>query len=155
MQTGSEAALAEALIAELRNGDRRSLSELIVNRLEPAAAELSPSVRAIRSELEKRDCVAAQMSGSGTACFGICRVPATLGDWLARCARLVTSKYLPQVRFEGDASAMQRPNFCRIYAVCGGPTLRFAKQWPTVARFHEENGCGNHRGADQADGGKR
>jgi 4-diphosphocytidyl-2-C-methyl-D-erythritol kinase len=64
---------AEALIAKLRNGDHRSLGELIVNRLEPAAAELSLSVRAIRSELEKRDCVAAQMSGSGTACFGICR----------------------------------------------------------------------------------
>jgi 4-diphosphocytidyl-2-C-methyl-D-erythritol kinase len=66
---------AEHLIGALRKGDRQKLRHLILNRLEPAAEGLSPAIRALRSELEKRDCVAAQMSGSGTACFGICRGP--------------------------------------------------------------------------------
>jgi 4-diphosphocytidyl-2-C-methyl-D-erythritol kinase len=64
---------AEALIAALRTGDHRKLGGLMMNRLQPTAEQLSPAVRTVRDELEKCDCPAAQMSGSGTACFGICR----------------------------------------------------------------------------------
>jgi len=63
---------AETLVAALRRGSRRGLRDLMTNRLEPAAQRLAPSVRVLRTELEKRNCVAVQMSGSGTACFGIC-----------------------------------------------------------------------------------
>ena len=64
---------AEALIAALRTGDRRTLGGLMMNRLQPTAEQLAPTVRTVRDALEKCDCLAAQMSGSGTACFGICR----------------------------------------------------------------------------------
>jgi 4-diphosphocytidyl-2-C-methyl-D-erythritol kinase len=79
---------AEGLIGALRNGDRRRLSELMVNRLEPAAEALSPSVQALRSELKKRECVAAQMSGSGTACFAICRSARHAGRVAAQMSSL-------------------------------------------------------------------
>ena len=45
----------------------------MMNRLQPTAEQLAPTVRTVLDELEKCDCLTAQMSGSGTACFGICR----------------------------------------------------------------------------------
>ena len=72
-QPAAEPRRAESLVAALRTGDRRRLSELVYNRLEPAAERLSPWIGRLRGEFAKLGCVAAQMSGSGTSYFGICR----------------------------------------------------------------------------------
>ena len=66
-------ASVDPLIAALRTGDGRRLSELVYNRLEPAAERLSPGIGRLRGEFAKLGCVAAQMSGSGTSYFGVCR----------------------------------------------------------------------------------
>lgn len=65
----SLAPLAEAL----RAGDGRNLGRLVYNRLEEAASTLSPWVERARRELERTDCLAHQLAGSGSAYFGICR----------------------------------------------------------------------------------
>jgi 4-diphosphocytidyl-2-C-methyl-D-erythritol kinase len=64
---------ADGLLAALRGGDRRRLAGAICNRLEEAAEPLSPWINTMRVEFSKMDCIAAQMSGSGTSYFGICR----------------------------------------------------------------------------------
>jgi 4-diphosphocytidyl-2-C-methyl-D-erythritol kinase len=64
---------ADGLLAAWRSGDRRRLAGAICNRLEEAAESLSPWIKAMRGEFSKLDCIAAQMSGSGTSYFGICR----------------------------------------------------------------------------------
>jgi 4-diphosphocytidyl-2-C-methyl-D-erythritol kinase len=63
----------EPLIAALRRGDARRMGRLLCNRLQPAAAELSPWIGRLETEFAAVDCPAAQMSGSGTSYFGICR----------------------------------------------------------------------------------
>ncbi len=63
----------EPLIGALRAGDMRGISGLLHNRLEGAAVTLSPWIPRLRAELAAQDCLAAQMSGSGTGYFGICR----------------------------------------------------------------------------------
>jgi 4-diphosphocytidyl-2-C-methyl-D-erythritol kinase len=57
----------------LAGGDTRALAGLVHNRLEEAAAALSPWVNRLRDEFAREDCLAARLSGSGTAYFGICR----------------------------------------------------------------------------------
>jgi 4-diphosphocytidyl-2-C-methyl-D-erythritol kinase len=61
------------LIAALRGGDMRGMARFAYNRLEVAAETLSPWVGRLQREFAHEDCVAAQMSGSGTGYFGICR----------------------------------------------------------------------------------
>ena len=61
------------LIEVLRGGDTRRLGGLVHNRLEAAAGTLSPWIGRLQHELAAEDCLAAQMSGSGSAYFGICR----------------------------------------------------------------------------------
>ena len=61
------------LIDALRRGDQRRLGSLIYNRIEPAARELSTWIKRLEAEFSQLDCVVAQMSGSGTAYFAICR----------------------------------------------------------------------------------
>ncbi len=63
----------EPLIAALRSGDTRNLRALTFNRLQTAAASLCPWVECLQRELASQDCLAHQMSGSGTSYFGICR----------------------------------------------------------------------------------
>ena len=63
----------EPLVAAMRRGDCRGIAIYLANRLEPAAAELSPSIGELSREFRRLDCVAAQMSGSGSSDFGICR----------------------------------------------------------------------------------
>ncbi len=46
---------------------------MIYNRLEEAAETISPWIARLRRELATDDCLASQMSGSGSAYFGICR----------------------------------------------------------------------------------
>jgi len=64
---------AEPLVAALRAGDTRDLKRLVFNRLQEAAAELSPWVERLENQWVGEDCLADQMSGSGTSYFGICR----------------------------------------------------------------------------------
>ncbi len=61
------------LVAALRSGDTRNLRSFVYNRLEGAAESLSPWIGRVRRELADQDCLADQMTGSGTAYFGICR----------------------------------------------------------------------------------
>jgi 4-diphosphocytidyl-2-C-methyl-D-erythritol kinase len=61
------------LIAALETGDSRMLARSTHNRLEEAAEPLSPWISRLQKEFASQDCLAAQMSGSGTAYFGICR----------------------------------------------------------------------------------
>jgi 4-diphosphocytidyl-2-C-methyl-D-erythritol kinase len=63
----------EPLLAALACGDGRDLPELIHNQLEGAADRLTPWIERVRSALAGQGCLAAQMSGSGTSYFGICR----------------------------------------------------------------------------------
>jgi 4-diphosphocytidyl-2-C-methyl-D-erythritol kinase len=61
------------LVAALRAGDVRNLNQLIHNRLQDAAEALCPWIATLERELAGQDCLADQMSGSGTSYFGICR----------------------------------------------------------------------------------
>ncbi|MDR3196684.1 MAG: 4-(cytidine 5'-diphospho)-2-C-methyl-D-erythritol kinase [Planctomycetaceae bacterium] len=63
----------EKLIAELKHGDPVRIGRCFFNRLEmPAQAVWHPFAQ-IKKELEKFDCLAVRMSGSGTAFYGLCR----------------------------------------------------------------------------------
>jgi 4-diphosphocytidyl-2C-methyl-D-erythritol kinase len=48
------------------------LKALVHNQLEEAALELCPWIGRLQREFARLNCVAAQMSGSGTSYFGIC-----------------------------------------------------------------------------------
>lgn len=61
------------LVAALERGDTRALRQLIHNRLEEAAEPLTPWIGRLRHEFANQDCLATQMSGSGSSYFGICR----------------------------------------------------------------------------------
>ena len=62
----------EPLLAALRAGEWRALRPSFHNRLEPAAAELSPWIDRLRLEFVESGCLAEQMSGSGSSYFGVC-----------------------------------------------------------------------------------
>jgi 4-diphosphocytidyl-2-C-methyl-D-erythritol kinase len=64
---------AAPLVGALASGDQRALARQLYNRLQPAAESLSPWIARIASHVAAEDCLAAQMSGSGSAYFGICR----------------------------------------------------------------------------------
>ncbi len=53
--------------------DCHALSRLLTNRLQPAAGRLSPWVGRMQEAFRRVNIAAQQMSGSGTAFFGICR----------------------------------------------------------------------------------
>ncbi len=61
------------LLSALGRGDLAAAGRLMVNRLEPAAATLSPWIERLREELARQDVLGRQMSGSGTCCFALCR----------------------------------------------------------------------------------
>lgn len=61
------------LLAAWAAGDRTAAGRCLHNRLEPAAATLSPWIARLRQEFDKLDVLGHQMSGSGTAYFGLCR----------------------------------------------------------------------------------
>lgn len=72
-QVPTEPRQVQPLVAALRRGDERRLPELIHNRLQGAAEGLSPWIETLQREFAGQDCLASQMSGSGTSYFGICR----------------------------------------------------------------------------------
>ncbi|MEX2027172.1 MAG: hypothetical protein WEH44_07720 [Pirellulaceae bacterium] len=61
------------LRAGLSAGDWRTIRSGMFNRLAEAASGLNPSIRRLPDRLGRLGCVAQQMSGSGSSCFGICR----------------------------------------------------------------------------------
>jgi 4-diphosphocytidyl-2-C-methyl-D-erythritol kinase len=63
----------QPLVAALRRGDLRRMRELVFNRLEEAAVDLCPWIGRLQQEFAQLNCVAAQMSGSGTSYFAICQ----------------------------------------------------------------------------------
>jgi 4-diphosphocytidyl-2-C-methyl-D-erythritol kinase len=70
---GSPSCSAQPLVNALRGGDWRQVRLNLLNRLEVAAAGLSQWIERLRDQFARLDCVAAQMSGSGSSYFGICR----------------------------------------------------------------------------------
>lgn len=62
----------EAIEALVR-GDWSAAARWMVNRLEVPAASLSPWIERLHAEFAAADCVAAQMTGSGSSVFGLCR----------------------------------------------------------------------------------
>jgi 4-diphosphocytidyl-2-C-methyl-D-erythritol kinase len=61
------------LLQTLRRGTWSELGRWMGNRLEAAAATLSPWVEQARSAFAQLDFVAHQLAGSGSAYFGVCR----------------------------------------------------------------------------------
>lgn len=61
------------LIAALQRRDLDLAGKLLHNQLQPPAEELSPWVRRLKAAFSELDLPGHQMSGSGTAYFGLCR----------------------------------------------------------------------------------
>lgn len=82
-----------ALVASLHGGTLVQAGRRMVNRLETAAAALSPWIERILGELAKQSLCGRLMTGSGSACFGLAR-----SAWHARrVARLLSGKDLGSV----------------------------------------------------------
>jgi 4-diphosphocytidyl-2-C-methyl-D-erythritol kinase len=64
---------AEELVQLLRAGNLAKVSGAMLNRLQEAAERLSPEAAQLARELEHLDVWAAQMSGSGSSYFALCR----------------------------------------------------------------------------------
>jgi 4-diphosphocytidyl-2-C-methyl-D-erythritol kinase len=62
---------SDELIAALRAGDRNLIRSNMINRLEPAAAKVSDWVNRMSQAFEKVNCIAHQLSGSGSCYFGL------------------------------------------------------------------------------------
>ncbi|HVU87101.1 MAG TPA: 4-(cytidine 5'-diphospho)-2-C-methyl-D-erythritol kinase [Pirellulales bacterium] len=89
---------ADALVAAWRRGNGAAMGRLLHNRLEPAAAGLSPWIARVRDEFKRLDFLGSQMTGSGSAYFGLCRH--------ARHARRL-------------AAALRNRGFAQVFAVAG------------------------------------
>ena len=63
----------ETLLQSLRRGTIGNLQPLIVNHLQSAAARISPWIDRLASAFGRLDFSAHQMTGSGSAYFGVCR----------------------------------------------------------------------------------
>ena len=61
---------ADRLIQCLRSGDRSTARGKMINRLQPAAETVNPTVREIADQFEALHPIAHQLSGSGSAYFG-------------------------------------------------------------------------------------
>lgn len=70
---GKDADRLEALLRALRRGKLTELGCWMGNRLQSAAAVLSPWIEQARAAFAKLDFLAHQLSGSGSAYFGLCR----------------------------------------------------------------------------------
>ncbi len=61
------------LLRALSQGNIDEVGRLLFNRLQPAAAELSPWIERLQNEFAREDFLGHGMSGSGTSYFGLCR----------------------------------------------------------------------------------
>ena len=89
---------AGALIESWRRGRQSDIGRLLHNRLQSAAAAISPWIDRLRREFDKLDVLGHQMTGSGSAYFGICRH--------ARHARRL-------------AATLRNRGFSQVFAVAG------------------------------------
>ena len=64
---------ADQIAAALATGHGRGWADSLYNRLQSAAATLSPWVERLRAVFDRLDCPGHQLSGSGSAYFGVCR----------------------------------------------------------------------------------
>jgi len=121
-------ASVEPLADALRRGDYGRLAGHLVNRLEPAAEQLSPWIGRLRNAFDRLDCLGHQMSGSGTCYFGICRH--------ARHARRVAA------RLRGE----------ELGFVCVATTFSTPRHIPVSASESKGGPHGHHRSSHQAHG---
>ena len=63
----------DGLVLALRRGRYSKLGHFMMNRLEAAAATLSPWIKRVRPVFEQLGCLGHQLSGSGSSYFGVCR----------------------------------------------------------------------------------
>jgi 4-diphosphocytidyl-2-C-methyl-D-erythritol kinase len=63
------------LIDALRGGNFASARAAMINRLQPAAEQISPEAARLARELDILDVWGSQMSGSGSSYFALCRSP--------------------------------------------------------------------------------
>ncbi len=89
---------AQPLIDAWRRGCLADIGRRLHNRLEVAAAEISPTIEQLRGEFNRFDFIGHQMTGSGSAYFGICRH--------AKQARRL-------------AAALRSRGFAQVFAVAG------------------------------------
>lgn len=75
------------LIEAWERGDWEQIGRRLLNRLQPAAEQLSPWIRHLQEEFARDDFLGHGMSGSGTSYFGWCRH----ARHARRCARRLTS----------------------------------------------------------------
>jgi 4-diphosphocytidyl-2-C-methyl-D-erythritol kinase len=80
-------------IAAGRRRGAAALGRCLVNRLQPAACELSPSIERLRGQFARLDVLGHQMSGSGTSYFCLCRH----ARQARRVAQLLRSRHGSQV----------------------------------------------------------
>ena len=66
-------ASVQPLLHAWRRGDLAGVGQAMVNRLEPAAEQLSPWITRLRDAFAGQGCYGYQMSGSGSSYFGLCR----------------------------------------------------------------------------------
>lgn len=67
------ASRVSAVVVALRRGDWPALGRAMSNQLERAADRLAPWLAQVRAVFRRLDCVGHQLSGSGSAYFGLCR----------------------------------------------------------------------------------
>jgi len=67
------AASVGPLLDCLATGDWRAICRGMLNRLEETARELNTSIGELKCKMQRLGCIAGQMSGSGSSCFGVCR----------------------------------------------------------------------------------
>ncbi|MCE9548580.1 MAG: 4-(cytidine 5'-diphospho)-2-C-methyl-D-erythritol kinase, partial [Planctomycetia bacterium] len=69
----SDGRSVQRLCAAMQAGRIGEAGRLLTNRLQPAAAELSPWIERLADEFTRLGCVGHQLTGSGSAYFGLCR----------------------------------------------------------------------------------
>lgn len=84
----------EPLLDALRQGHWDRAGRLLTNRLQPAAAGLSPWIERAANQLARTDVLGHQMSGSGTSYFGLCRN----ASHARRLARRLATRGIGRVR---------------------------------------------------------
>jgi 4-diphosphocytidyl-2-C-methyl-D-erythritol kinase len=79
-----EPARVETIENAIANGNVSAVGKSLLNRLQPAAADVTSWIQHLRDCFENESFTGHQMSGSGSSYFGLCRS--------ARCARRIASR---------------------------------------------------------------
>ena len=88
-------------LAAVRSGRSRSIGACLFNRLQAPAMAIAPELCGIREAFEKMPCLGHQLTGSGSACFGLF-ANRKVAKWAAACL----SNRLPHVTiFSGCISS--------------------------------------------------